>query len=71
MFGLIRDWLRMSGALRKIAPKETGMNIEKEKLKAFMGDSPKNKAAKIVKPDLEIAGRIAKAWKQPIIKADK
>lgn len=51
----------MSGALRKIAPKETGMNIEKEKLKAFMGDSPKNKAAKIVKPDLEIAGRIAKA----------
>lgn len=55
----------------KIAPTLTGINNEKEKLKAFTDDSPSINPEKIVPPDLETAGKIANAWKQPITKADK
>ena len=51
----------MSLKPKTIAPKVTGMNKLKEKLKAFWGDKPNNKAEKIVPPDRETAGRIAKA----------
>ena len=44
-----------------IAPIETGINKENEKLKADAGESPKSKAEKIVPPERETAGRIAKA----------
>lgn len=51
------------------APKEAGINREKEKLKAVMGDKPSNNPAKMVEPAREIPGRMAKAWNRPIIKA--
>ena len=57
--------------LSKIAPAVAGINKLKEKLKAFWGEKPKSRAEKMVPPDRETAGRIARAWKIPIIKAEK
>ena len=41
------------------AAKETGIKREKEYLKAKVGEKPRSRAAKIVEPDLEIAGVMA------------
>lgn len=43
------------------APIEAGISKEKEKLNEFNGDRPIIKPAKIVEPDLEMAGIIANA----------
>jgi len=51
----------MSFRPKIIAPKVTGINRLNEKLKAFWGDKPNNKAEKIVPPDRETAGKIARA----------
>ena len=68
---LIIDELRISLASRRMAPNEAGINKQKEKLNAFRGDKPSKRAEKIVKPDRETPGRMAMAWKIPIMKADK
>ena len=41
-----------------------------EKLKALIGDKPKSSPAKIVQPERETPGRMARAWNKPIIKAE-
>jgi len=51
----------MSLKPKMMAPMVTGINKLKEKLKAFWGDKPKNKAEKIVPPERETAGKMAKA----------
>ncbi len=53
------------------APKTAGKLKIKEKLKAGIGFKPMKIAEEIVLPEREIPGIIAKAWKQPIIKASK
>ena len=69
LFGII-IWLpKISLAPKRIAPTEAGINKLKEKLKALIGDKPSKSAAKIVLPERETPGRIANAWKRPIIKA--
>jgi hypothetical protein len=57
----------MSLADNTSAPIEAGIKRLKEKLKACTGDSPSNRAAKMVEPERETAGRIARAWNKPII----
>ena len=71
MFRVIKSEEIISFRLRIIAPRLAGINKLKEKLKAFWGDKPNNKAEKIVPPDRDMAGNIASAWKTPIIKAEK
>ena len=48
------------------APKDAGIKRENEKLKASIGAKPTNKAAKIVEPERDMAGIMAKAWNKPI-----
>lgn len=54
---------------RARAPKEAGINRQKEKLNASIGLSPNIRAAKMVEPDREMAGIMANAWNIPIIMA--
>ena len=68
---LIIDWFRISLVSKRMAPKEAGIKRQKEKLKALIEESPKRRPEKIVKPERETPGRIAIAWKIPIIKAEK
>ena len=44
-----------------MAPSEAGIKRQKEKLKAFKGDKPNSKPAKMVEPERLTAGIIAKA----------
>jgi len=43
------------------APSEAGINSEKEKLKVVAGDRPNKRPAKMVEPERETAGRMARA----------
>lgn len=56
---------------KRIAPRVAGIKRLKEKLKALIGERPRRRAAKIVQPDRETPGKIANAWKKPIINAEK
>ena len=62
--------LIISSAPKTIAPADAGIKRLKEKLKALMGDKPKSSPAKIVQPERETPGRMARAWNRPIIKAE-
>lgn len=62
---------RISLASNKIAPAVTGIKSEKEKLRALIGDNPKSIAEKMVRPERETPGKIATAWKIPMINAGK
>ena len=42
-----------------MAPKEAGIKREKEKLKAFTGESPTSKPAKKDEPERDTPGRMA------------
>ena len=46
-------------ALKISAPKEAGINKQKEKLKASIVDNPNSKPIKIVDPARETPGRMA------------
>ncbi|MPM86336.1 hypothetical protein SDC9_133425 [bioreactor metagenome] len=52
---------RISLKLSKMAPAEAGINKLKEKLNALIGERPNKRAAKIVQPERETPGRMAKA----------
>ena len=55
-------------ASKNVAPRMGMIAIMKEKLAASSLFIPLNKAAEIVEPDLEIPGKIARAWNNPINK---
>ena len=57
-----------SKAPRNPAPKTIGIESKNENFADFFGETPKNKDATIVNPDLEIPGIIANACTKPIIK---
>ena len=58
---LISDWFKISLADRIMAPKETGIKRQKEKLKALREERPKRRPEKMVKPERETPGRMATA----------
>lgn len=61
LIGVIKLAEKISLRLNRMAPIETGINKPKEKLKAAAGDSPKRRAEKMVPPDRETPGRMARA----------
>lgn len=60
----------MADESSKSAPREAGINKQKENLKASMGLIPNKRAVAMVAPERETPGRRARAWARPIIRAD-
>lgn len=71
LFEVIILGLRISFNSKTIAPAEAGIKRLKEKLKALRGERPKRRAAKIVQPERETPGKMARAWNIPITNAEK
>ncbi len=62
-------WLMTSKPSKPPAKRITGMESKKENLALEVLEKPRNKAALMVMPDLEVPGIKAKAWAKPIIRA--
>lgn len=58
-WGVKRPAVDKSLALKRRAPRDAGIKRQKEKLKAWVAERPRNKPAKIVAPEREIPGKIA------------